>query len=163
ELIDEINAQASGAAPAAGAPTGQPVQPDVPSFSDDGFPVAAELLVEVAHALKHDPDVDLEIATAPEPAPAPTITPIPSAPARSELAPIRETVRESEPKETATATSSIRVNVDVIENLMTLISELVLTRNQLLQMQRGQKDNEFKVPLQRLSHITSDLQDGVTR
>jgi len=39
----------------------------------------------------------------------------------------------------------------------------VLTRNQLLQMQRGQKDNEFKVPLQRLSHITSDLQDGVTR
>ena len=50
-----------------------------------------------------------------------------------------------------------------IENLMTLISELVLTRNQLLQMQRGQKDNEFKVPLQRLSHITSDLQDGVTR
>ena len=46
---------------------------------------------------------------------------------------------------------------------MTLISELVLTRNQLLQMQRGQKDNEFKVPLQRLSHITSDLQDGVTR
>ena len=50
-----------------------------------------------------------------------------------------------------------------IENLMTLISELVLTRNQLLQMQRGQKDNEFKVPLQRLSHITSDLQDGVMR
>ena len=36
-------------------------------------------------------------------------------------------------------------------------------RNQLLQMQRGQKDNELKVPLQRLSHITSDLQDGVTR
>ena len=59
--------------------------------------------------------------------------------------------------------SSIRVNVDVIENLMTLISELVLTRNQLMQLQRSHKGGEFKVPLQRLSHITSDLQDGVTR
>jgi len=44
-----------------------------------------------------------------------------------------------------------------------LISELVLTRNQLMQLQRVQKSSEFKVPLQRLSHITSELQDGVTR
>jgi two-component system chemotaxis sensor kinase CheA len=66
-------------------------------------------------------------------------------------------------KESALASSSIRVNVDVIENLMTLISELVLTRNQLMQLQRMQKSSEFKVPLQRISHITSELQDGVTR
>ena len=95
--------------------------------------------------------------TAPE-LPAP---PAPDRPAAKPRA--RETrARTSEPREAAAA-SSIRVNVDVIENLMTLISELVLTRNQLLQMQRAQKDSEFKVPLQRLSHITSDLQDGVTR
>jgi len=46
---------------------------------------------------------------------------------------------------------------------MTLVSELVLTRNQLLQMVRGMDDNEFTVPLQRLSHITSDLQEGVMK
>ena len=120
---------------------------EMPSFGDEGFPVAAELLVEVAHALKHEPELLPEIAPRAEIA-------APAAPAAP---------KEAEAKESATATSSIRVNVDVIENLMTLISELVLTRNQLLQMQRGQKDNEFKVPLQRLSHITSDLQDGVTR
>ena len=55
------------------------------------------------------------------------------------------------------------MNVDVLENLMTLVSELVLTRNQLLQMIRGRDDSEFAAPLQRLSHITSDLQEGVMK
>ena len=43
---------------------------------------------------------------------------------------------------------------------MTLVSELVLTRNQLLQLARTQENGAFTVPLQRLSHITSDLQEG---
>ena len=46
---------------------------------------------------------------------------------------------------------------------MTLVSELVLTRNQLLQMVRGSDDSEFVAPLQRLSHITTDLQEGVMK
>ncbi len=46
---------------------------------------------------------------------------------------------------------------------MTLVSELVLTRNQLLQLARTQENNGFTVPLQRLSHITSDLQEGVMK
>jgi two-component system chemotaxis sensor kinase CheA len=39
----------------------------------------------------------------------------------------------------------------------------VLTRNQLLQLARSQEDSAFSVPLQRLSHITSDLQEGVMK
>jgi two-component system chemotaxis sensor kinase CheA len=58
---------------------------------------------------------------------------------------------------------SLRVNVDVLENLMTLVSELVLTRNQLLQISRSSKDTEFTGPLQRLSHVVSDLQEGVMK
>lgn len=61
------------------------------------------------------------------------------------------------------ADQSLRVNVDVLENLMTLVSELVLTRNQLLQISRSIKDNEFSGPLQRLSHVVSDLQEGVMK
>lgn len=34
---------------------------------------------------------------------------------------------------------------------MTMVSELVLTRNQLLEISRRNEDTEFKVPLQRLS------------
>jgi two-component system chemotaxis sensor kinase CheA len=55
------------------------------------------------------------------------------------------------------------VTVDVLEDLMTLVSELVLTRNQLLQLARNQDNGAFTVPLQRLSHITSDLQEGVMK
>ncbi len=61
------------------------------------------------------------------------------------------------------ATQTIRVTVDVLEDLMTLVSELVLTRNQLLQLARNQENSAFTVPLQRLSHITSDLQEGVMK
>jgi len=61
------------------------------------------------------------------------------------------------------AAQTIRVTVDVLENLMTLVSELVLTRNQLLQLARGQESGGFTAPLQRLSHITSDLQEGVMK
>jgi len=58
---------------------------------------------------------------------------------------------------------SLRVNVDVLEDLMTLVSELVLTRNQLLQTLRAQKDTPFTGPLQRLNHVVSDLQEGVMK
>ncbi|GGC34969.1 hypothetical protein GCM10011504_11700 [Siccirubricoccus deserti] len=61
------------------------------------------------------------------------------------------------------APQTIRVSVDVLEDLMMLVSELVLTRNQLLQLARNQTDSAFAVPLQRLSHITSDLQEGVMK
>ncbi|CAH0285106.1 Sensor histidine kinase RcsC [Roseomonas sp. CECT 9278] len=46
---------------------------------------------------------------------------------------------------------------------MTLVSELVLTRNQLMQLARAHHSDAFAVPLQRLSHITSDLQEGVMK
>lgn len=59
--------------------------------------------------------------------------------------------------------SSLRVNVDVLENLMTMVSELVLTRNQLLQTLRSAKDSEFGAPLQRLNHVVSELQEGVMK
>lgn len=66
-------------------------------------------------------------------------------------------------KSAAVTSQSLRVPVDLLENLMTLVGELVLTRNQLLQMVRNSADSEFKAPLQRLSHITSELQEGVMK
>jgi two-component system chemotaxis sensor kinase CheA len=65
--------------------------------------------------------------------------------------------------EVMAAGQSIRVGMDVLENLMTTVSELVLTRNQLLQMVRRLDDSEFKAPLQRLSVITGELQESVMK
>lgn len=61
------------------------------------------------------------------------------------------------------ANQSIRVSVDLLENLMTMVSELVLTRNQLLQILRARDDSEFSTPLQRLSHVTTELQESVMK
>src|SRR5262249_35279588 len=70
---------------------------------------------------------------------------------------------EKEDAEATVASKSIRVSVDTLENLMTMVSELVLTRNQLLDIVRRHDESEFKVPLQRLSNVTAELQDGIMR
>ncbi|NOZ64939.1 MAG: hybrid sensor histidine kinase/response regulator [Alphaproteobacteria bacterium] len=65
--------------------------------------------------------------------------------------------------EPSIANQSIRVNVQVLEDLMTMVSELVLTRNQLMQLLRNSDDSEFSIPLQRLSQCTTELQEGVMK
>lgn len=66
-------------------------------------------------------------------------------------------------KKGAIGVNTIRVNVDVLEGLMTMVSELVLTRNQLMQILRNSQDSEFKAPLQRLSGVTAELQEAVMK
>ena len=184
-LIAELNAMAEGksaaAAPApAPAPAPEPAAGS-PSTNNFGAPVAAELLAEVeaaeAQGIKAASEAQLaaemeaeraaEQGGAPEPEAAPEPAPAPAAEAKVPAAPAAKkppaAADDGKGKEPSVAQSSIRVNVDVLEDLMTLVSELVLTRNQLLQMVRGMDDNEFTVPLQRLSHITSDLQEGVMK
>jgi two-component system chemotaxis sensor kinase CheA len=46
---------------------------------------------------------------------------------------------------------------------MQMVSELVLTRNQLMQIARTRSDNMFMAPLQNLSQITSELQEGIMK
>jgi two-component system chemotaxis sensor kinase CheA len=59
--------------------------------------------------------------------------------------------------------ATIRVAIGTIERIMRLVSELVLTRNQLLELARALPHDDLAGPLQRLSGVTSDLQDGVMR
>ena len=92
-----------------------------------------------------------------EPAPVPSK----AAAAAAMAAPAKSEATET--KDSAVANQSIRVNVELLENLMTMVSELVLTRNQVLQILRKQKDSEFAGPLQRLNHVTSELQEGVMK
>jgi two-component system chemotaxis sensor kinase CheA len=70
---------------------------------------------------------------------------------------------DDEKQDSKVANQSIRVNVETLESLMTMVSELVLTRNQLLEIARRHEDSEFKIPLQRLSNVTAELQEGVMK
>ncbi len=145
---------------------------DAPVANEFGAPVAAELLAEVEAAVaggkKAASDAQMAAEMQAERATESgdhDDTPLPAAAVKKPAKFDKRTVpaRVDGAKETSIAAPSIRVNVDVLDNLMTLISELVLTRNQLMQMVRGLEDHEFTVPLQRLSHITSDLQEGVMK
>jgi two-component system chemotaxis sensor kinase CheA len=129
-----------------------------------------ETEIETAPAPPRAPVAAAEPAPAPAPvvaaAPEPVAAPAPRAKAKA-AAPkpaAGKSVIENEVQEAdKIANQSIRVNVDTLEHLMTMVSELVLTRNQLLEISRRNEDTEFKVPLQRLSNVTAELQEGVMK
>ncbi|QGM98160.1 hybrid sensor histidine kinase/response regulator [Methylocystis parvus] len=58
---------------------------------------------------------------------------------------------------------TVRVSVGVLDRLMGIVSELVLTRNQLLEISSAAGDETVKASVQNLSSVTSDLQDAVMR
>ena len=61
------------------------------------------------------------------------------------------------------APDTIRISVAAIQRIMDLVSELVLTRNQIMDLSRQHNISQIKSPLERLSTVTSDLQDAVMR
>ncbi len=167
----EVSAMGVAASPPPPAPPPPPVTPPAPVSAPAAAPSPPP-----------PPPPPVAVVREPEPAPvpAPSVpTPAPAA-NKGKAAPKREVavhepetpppppgdggdVRDAANKESAVAAQTIRVNVDLLENLMTMVSELVLTRNQLLQILRSQKDSEFAAPLQRLNHVTSELQEGVMK
>ncbi len=59
--------------------------------------------------------------------------------------------------------SSIRVNVNLLDQVMNLVGELVLARNQVLQFAASQENAAFITTCQRLNLITSELYQGVIK
>ncbi|NVN88915.1 MAG: hybrid sensor histidine kinase/response regulator [Rhodopseudomonas sp.] len=126
------------------------------AFQETATEIAAP---SIAPGQQGEEDVNAAVAAAPPVAAAVAPAPKPAAkPAAKKTA-----VELDTPEGDRVANQSIRVNVDTLEHLMTMVSELVLTRNQLLEISRRHEDTEFKVPLQRLSTVTAELQDGVMK
>jgi two-component system chemotaxis sensor kinase CheA len=63
----------------------------------------------------------------------------------------------------AVADSTIRVDVDLLDSLMLLVGELVLTRNQIVQYVGRSNDTDLVRAAQRLNLIASELQEGVMK
>ena len=70
---------------------------------------------------------------------------------------------EADSGDVTARSQSVRVKVDTLEHLMTMVSELVLTRNQLMEIVRRTGEGEFKSALQRLSSVTAELQEGIMK
>jgi two-component system, chemotaxis family, sensor kinase CheA len=166
DLIERLNLCSEGklkaAAPKAEAAPPPPPPPEPVVKAEAAPPPPPPVPTAPAVVAKPEPSQELVV---PEPEPAPKAkVPVPAAaPAQSSGPAGGGAAEAGEPKESAVAAQTIRVNVDLLENLMTMVSELVLTRNQLLQILRSQKESEFAAPLQRLNHVTSELQEGVMK
>ena len=59
--------------------------------------------------------------------------------------------------------TAIRVDVSLLDRLMNLVGELVLARNQILQFSTAQESAGLGSAPQRLSWITSELQEGIMK
>ncbi|MEO1198371.1 MAG: hybrid sensor histidine kinase/response regulator [Pseudomonadota bacterium] len=134
-------------------------------------PDAAAWVNEISNEGEGSPDgadTDADVAAKDDAvSPAAEAPPPASEPAKPEKAakpaPQKKPAEEGARNEPVATTQSIRVNVDTLEHLITMVSELVLTRNQLLEIARRHEESEFKVPLQRLSNVTAELQEGVMK
>jgi len=156
--IDRIKEIVNGIAATGSEPAGD----DAPLIAALNLIADGKAAPAAATAAAQEPEPTPPPAAA-EPAPEPvSAAPPPPSPAPREAAPA-EHVEATPAGEPVGAAQTIRVAVDVLEDLMTLVSELVLTRNQLMQLARQQENSGFTVPLQRLSQITSDLQEGVMK
>jgi two-component system chemotaxis sensor kinase CheA len=62
-----------------------------------------------------------------------------------------------------TEADTIRVGVNVLDKLMTLVGELVLARNQLLQFSNNSGDPGFQAISQRMNLIATELQEEVMK
>ena len=61
------------------------------------------------------------------------------------------------------AAETIRVDVHLLDRLMNLVGELVLTRNQITQFSARQSDPNLVSPAQQLNLLTSELQEEVMK
>ena len=110
---------------------------------------------------EEDAQADIEVLDEPAETEAPLAEPEAASPPPPP--PAKEAPEADSAPKKAPSAATLRVNVDVLEDLMTMVSELVLTRNQLLQILRAQTDSDFTTPLHRLNQIVSELQEGVMK
>jgi two-component system, chemotaxis family, sensor kinase CheA len=160
DLIAELQRMSADATVRATAPIDHPAKAVAPDAAPAGEIPAeamerARRMMRVPHAGTQD---DAAAPRAAEPkSPALRRFPAPASD-KPESAP-----RDDDRPDSKVASQSIRVHVDTLEHLMTMVSELVLTRNQLIEIVRRHEESEFKAPLQRLSNVTAELQDGVLK
>jgi two-component system, chemotaxis family, sensor kinase CheA len=138
DLVVALGAFLDGGAP---APPGEPPAPVEVELAPEVAEVPeAELVVEPAPAPTTRPDAAVAPAAVEPPAPVPAAAPF-----------------------VARAESTIRVDVGVLDELMTRVGELVLARNRLVQLVAASDDAQLAATVQHLSLITSELQEGAMK
>ena len=157
---------------------GQAADPLVVLFATILKPEDVNVLFELPEHQIHQVNSDLSVtclaAPSPpaetaepvtEPEPVPRTEPLPAvepeatgAAAAADIPPAVD--KKTTAKKTETETS-LRVHVSLLDQLMTLAGELVLSRNQLLQSMTSEDHRGSEIAGQRIDLITSELQEAI--
>ena len=147
-------------------------------ITDDMISDAAESTNTVVKTSPARPATQPRAAEAVAPAPSPVVE-VEKRVAASPVHKVYEEIREipdvqvemSESREEFRSTdgasksvqSSLRVNINLLDTLMTLAGELVLSRNQLMQGVSANNSRATELSSQRIDMITSELQEAIMR
>ncbi len=141
--------------------------------NDDPSPEPVVEPTPVAEPVAADPanddDMDAQIAAAfaaaqakkSVAAPATPVQATPAPPSTSVAKPATPTAPVAETKAKSVPEANIRVAVGVLDSLMNLAGELVLSRNQLLQAVSTEEKSGLDAISARLDQITSELQEAI--
>jgi two-component system chemotaxis sensor kinase CheA len=134
-----------------------------------------ELDEKYIHILSEDDGADTESPpeppveqVSPEPekieaAPEPTLRPKQKAapPKKSDKIKSKSAGPEIKSEPSFTKETSLRVNISLLDSLMNLAGELVLSRNQLIQSIASNNEHGLDMAKQRIDIVTSELQDAI--
>jgi two-component system chemotaxis sensor kinase CheA len=177
-VMEQIRAQVTDGSEPAPAPAPAPVAEPAPAPVAEPSPApaaqpapaaAAQPAPQSAPAAAAQPVPQSAPAAAAEPSPAPVAESAPAAAAQPAAALATARPEPAEPAKTASsrtrsaADSTLRVDVDLLDALMRLAGELVLTRNQLLRGVGEIADPVLSRATQRLNVITTDIQESIMK
>jgi two-component system chemotaxis sensor kinase CheA len=128
------------------APAKKPVRKRAPRAAAAKKTAAAEVAVPQVTAVVEAPEPELLAAEVP-----------------AAVAAVQEPEPGEGPARRSATESSIRVDVDLLDSLMRLVGELVLTRNQVVRSAATQTDVALVRATQRLNLITTELQENVMK
>ena len=114
---------------------------------NEGPPFEEDLIARLHGTLRNEAS-----AKKPEPDPRQVTAPVPVPPIVDPMA-----------KTTSLADATLRVDIGLLDRLMDLVGELVLTRNQVLEYNSDKEDIPLNAVSQRLNLITAELQEGVMK
>lgn len=157
DVVERVTAVLEGReVPAAPVPAPEELAEDAPAAPPADEPASPVVEVEPA---------PVPVPAAPAPAaPAPTV-PVPAPVVQQPVVEqdVRTEVQEEPAHRRSVADSSIRVDVELLDTLMQLVGELVLTRNQVVRRAGELQDPDLTRSAQRLNLIASELQEGVMK
>ncbi|TWT72783.1 Chemotaxis protein CheA [Posidoniimonas polymericola] len=149
-------AAAEAAAPAAEEPAEEPTEEPAPAASEMSLDDQIEAAIAAKLAEKNAAKAAQEAPAAPAPA-----APAPPTPEPPKATPMAEDSQTTKPTPTPAADASIRVSVTVLDCLMNLAGELVLSRNQLMQAVASEEQSGLEATSARIDQVTSELQEAI--